>query len=154
MKRNLLYSILVSFLPVIIVAVLGSIFVNIGMDWFGLLIKPSQWIPNIVIPIVWTVIYLLTSIVIFLWVRNGKMPKNVVVLFIINGVLNVLWCLLFFTLELTFIGLIAIVINLIMGYLLLSEIRKENSLYYYMLVIYPVWLSIATALNLALWILN
>ncbi len=154
MKRNLIYSVLVSFVPVIIVAVLGSIFVNIGMPWFGSLIKPSQWIPNIVIPIVWTVIYLLTSIVIFLWVRNGKMPKNIVVLFVINGILNVLWCLLFFTLKLTFIGQVAIILNLIFSYYLLLEIKKENGLYYYMLIIYPIWLSIATVLNLAVWILN
>ena len=154
MKRNLLQSILVSFVPVIIVAVLGSIFVNIGMPWFESLIKPSQWIPNIVIPIVWTLIYLLASIVIFLWVRNGKMPKDIVILFIINGVLNILWCLLFFTLRLTFVGQIAIILNLIFSFYLLLEIKKESGLYYYMLTLYPIWLSIATTLNLAIWILN
>lgn len=154
MKRNLIQSILVSFVPVIIVAVLGSIFVNIGMPWFESLIKPSQWIPNIVIPIVWTLIYLLASIVIFLWVRNGKMPKGIVILFIINGVLNILWCLLFFTLRLTFVGQIAIILNLIFSFYLLLEIKKESGLYYYMLTLYPIWLSIATTLNLAIWILN
>ena len=154
MKRNLINSILISFVPVIIVAVLGSIFVNLGMPWFESLIKPSQWVPNVINPIVWTVIYLLASIVIFLWVRNGKMPKNVAVLFVINGVLNIVWCLLFFTLNLTFVGNVAIIINLIFGYYLLLEIKKENSLYFYMLAIYPIWLSIATTLNTAVWILN
>lgn len=136
------------------VAVLGSIFVNLGMPWFESLIKPSQWIPNVIIPIVWTVIYLLASIVIFLWVRNGKMPKNIAILFIINGVLNIIWCLLFFTLNLTFVGNVAIIINLVFGYYLLLEIKKENGLYFYMLAIYPIWLSIATTLNTAVWILN
>ncbi|MBE5739208.1 MAG: tryptophan-rich sensory protein [Clostridiales bacterium] len=154
MKRNLIYTILLSFIPVIMVAILGSVFVRLGMDWFSLLVKPSQWIPDEVIPIVWTIIYLLTAIVLFLWLRNGNMPKNVIALFIINGALNVLWCLLFFALQLTFVGVIAIVLNLVMGYCLLVEIKKENMLYFYMLAIYPLWLSIATTLNMAVWILN
>ena len=154
MKRNLIYTILLSFIPVIMVAILGSVFVRLGMDWFSLLVKPSQWIPDEVIPIVWTIIYLLTAIVLFLWLRNGKIPKHILALFIINGVLNVLWCLVFFTLQLTFVGLIAIILNLIMGYYLVLEVKKENMLYFYMLAIYPLWLSIATALNMAVWILN
>ncbi len=154
MKRSVLKSILFSFVPVLIVAVLGSVFVGLGMSWFGGLIKPSQWIPNVIIPIVWTVIYLLTATTLFLWQRNGKVPLAIWILFGINGVLNVLWCLLFFTLHLTFVGLIAIVLNLIFGYYLLLKIRKENLFYFSLMFIYPVWLSIATCLNIAIWILN
>lgn len=154
MKRSVLKSILFSFVPVVIVAVLGSVFVGLGMSWFGELTKPSQWIPNAIIPIVWTVIYLLSATTLFLWQRNGKVPSKIWILFAINGLFNVLWCLLFFTLRLTFVGLIAIVLNLIFGYCLLLKIRKENVFYFSLMFIYPVWLSIATCLNLAIWILN
>lgn len=147
-------KILLSFGLVILVAVLGSIFVYLGNDWFNALIKPSQWIPNFVIPIVWSVIYSITAIIIYLWLKKGNMPKNIQVLFIINGVLNVLWCLLFFTLNLTFVGLIAIILNLIAGWYLLLEIKKQNLTYFYWLLIYPTWLSVASCLNLAVWILN
>ncbi len=82
------------------------------------------------------------------------MPKSVTTLFIINGVLNVAWCLLFFTLQLTFVGLIAILLNLIAGVLLSAEIKRHETKYFYALLIYPIWLSIASALNIALWILN
>ncbi len=154
MKRSVLKSVLYSFVPVIVVAVLGSVFVGFGMDWFGVLSKPTQWIPDFIIPIVWTVIYLLTATVLFLWHRHGCVPKDIVVLFILNGVLNVLWCLIFFTLQLTLLGLIAIVLNLIFGYYLILKIRGENLLYFSLMFAYPVWLSIATCLNLAVWILN
>lgn len=154
MKRSVWKSILYSFVPVIVVAVLGSVFVSLGMEWFGKLIKPSQWIPDFIIPIVWTVIYLLTATVLFLWQRNGKVQTKIWILFAINGVLNVLWCLLFFALNLTFVGLIFIVLNLIFGYYLILEIKKHNLLYFSLMFIYPVWLSIATCLNIAVWILN
>ena len=146
--------ILISILSIIVVAVLGSIFVNLGMDWFNSLIKPSQWIPNIVIPIVWTVIYLTFGIVLTIWLVKGRIPLSVVILLIINGVLNVIWCLVFFALNLLFIGNIIIVINMVAGFALFVAMFKQNKIYALVTSIYPIWLSLATTLNLALWILN
>ncbi|MBE7082733.1 MAG: tryptophan-rich sensory protein [Clostridiales bacterium] len=154
MEKSFIQKFLVSFLPVIVVAGLGTLFVNLGNDWFNSLVVPTQWIPNFVIPIVWTVIYLIAAFILYIWAGKNNMPKAVKVLFIINGISNVLWCLLFFTLNQTFIGLIAIILNLIAGIYLLLEIKKVNNAYFYWLFIYPIWLSIATCLNLAIWILN
>ncbi len=153
MKNSAVKRFFQSFAPTIVVAALGSVFVFLGRDWFSALIKPDQWINNIIIPIVWTVIYSIASIVLFMWSETG-VPKSVAALFIVNGVLNVIWCLLFFTFRLTFVGLIAIILNLIAGVLLLAEIKKLKGKYFYALLIYPIWLSLATALNTALWILN
>lgn len=143
-----------SFIFIILVAVLGSVFVNLGSDWFNSLLTPTQWIPNFIIPVVWTIIYGLFALVNFLWLKNGDIPKCVKILMIINGVLNVLWCLVFFTLKQLLLGNIVILLNLIAGFILLISIYKTKKVYSYILTIYPVWLSVATTLNLALWILN
>ena len=152
--NNKTKNIIFSFIFLALVAGLGSLFVFLGMSWFNALTKPSQWIPNVVIPIVWTVIYSLFAVVCFLWIRKDGIPKRVVVLMIINGIFNVLWCLTFFALKLLFVGNIVIILNLILAYLLIAEILKDNKIYGYLLAIYPIWISIATTLNLALWILN
>lgn len=152
--ENKKLKIILSIGGVLLVAVLGTIFVNIGMDWFNSLEKPSQWIPNFVIPIVWSVIYISAGLVLFLWQNNGNIPLKTSILFIINGVLNVLWCLVFFTLKQTFLGNIIIIINTILAFTLFNDIYKQNKVYAYMLAIYPVWLSLATSLNTAIWILN
>lgn len=148
--RKIIFAIAV----ILVVAGLGSLFVNLGMNWFNGLDKPSQWIYNFVIPIMWTIIYLLACVVLYLWINNGKLPTNILVLLIVNGALNVLWCLVFFTLHLTFLGNVVIVINTIMAILLVCQIFKHNNFYGYLLSIYPVWLCLATTLNLACWILN
>lgn len=154
MKKNQIIAIIISTISIIAVAGLGTLFVNLGMDWFNSLNKPSQWIANIIIPIVWTVIYLSFAIINFLWIKKERISRKVWILMIINGALNVVWCLLFFTLKLTFIGNIAIILNLIAGILLWIAIYKEEKLYSYILTLYPIWLALATTLNTALWILN
>lgn len=153
-SKKQIIQIIITIASIVVVAALGSIFVNLGMDWFNSLNKPSQWIPNIVIPIVWTIIYLTYAIVLFFWIKNYKLSRNIVIALIINGILNVLWCLVFFTLQQTFLGLIIIVLNLIASFILFFLMYKEQKLYSIFTFIYPIWLSLATTLNLALWILN
>ena len=153
-ENNQTKNIIISFVAIILVAVLGSIFANLGMDWFNSLIKPSEWIPNIIIPIIWTIIYLSFAVINFLWIKKTGIPKNVIILMVINGLLNILWCLTFFTLEELFIGNIVIIVNLVLAFTLIIKIHKTEKLYSYLLSIYPIWLAIATTLNLAVWILN
>jgi tryptophan-rich sensory protein len=148
------FKILITIISILIVAILGSVFVNLGMDWFNSLTTPSQWISNIVIPIVWTIIYLTFGIVLSIWITKGGLPRSVIGWLIANGVLNVIWCLVFFTLGLTFIGNIVIVLNLIAGIVLFLQIYKYKPIYAVVTAIYPIWLSLATTLNLAIWILN
>ena len=155
LNKSQIVKIVVSCVAILLVAVLGSIFVNIGFNWFDNLNKPNQWLPNVLIPIVWTIIYLLFTIVNFLWIKKEeKIPTKTMVLMIINAVLNVLWCLIFFTFKQLFLGNIFIILNLIFGFALVINILKQKTIYGYVLYVYPIWLSVATTLNLALWILN
>ena len=154
MEKSQIKKIIISCVVIILVAALGSIFVRIGINWFNALQKPTQWVPNIVIPIVWTVVYLTFGVINFIWLKDDDIPTSTIVLMLINAVLNVLWCLTFFTLKQLFLGNIVILLNLIAGFVLIVNIFEYKKLYAYILSIYPIWLSIATTLNLALWILN
>ena len=141
-------------LSVILVALLGSIFTNMGLDWYDTLNKPSEWISSFVIPIVWSIVYTLFAIYLLCLVNKDKLERKQFVLLVINGFLNVLWCLVYFTLKCLLAGQIVIVINLIFSILLIKEVYKTNKTWGYVLGIYPTWLCIATCLNLAIWILN
>ncbi len=151
-KEN--YKCLIAIFSIILVAGLGTLFVNLDNGWFDSLSKPSNFIPPVVIPIVWSIIYLSLAAILCLWLKGDNLPKATLALLIINGILNVLWCLLFFTLNNTLLGLIAIVINLIFAILLVVNIYKQVPIFAYILAIYPTWLCLATCLNLATWILN
>ena len=139
---------------ILLVAVLGSVFVNLGMDWFGSLETPSRFVPSFIIPIVWTVIYSIFAIVLCNWTSKENLHKSTLILLIINGILNILWCLFFFTFNNTLLGNIFIVLLLISAWLLVADIYTKKPNFALFTLIYPVWVSIATTLNLALWILN
>lgn len=151
-KENL--RLIITWVVIIVVAVLGSIFVNLGMDWFDSLTKPSEWVPNFVIPIIWTIIYLLFAIVFIFLYKKEVVNTKIIVLGILNAVINVLWCLVFFTLNQLLLGEIIIIINVVLGALLVAELTKTQLWYTFLLWVYPIWLSIATLLNTAVWILN
>ena len=153
-NKQKIISYVVIIASILVVAVLGSVFVNLGMDWFSSLETPSKFVPSFIIPIMWTVIYSIFAIVLCNWLSKENLRKSTIILLIVNGVLNILWCLLFFTLNNTLLGIISIVLLLIFAWLLVVDIYTQKPQYALFTLLYPVWCSIATMLNLALWILN
>ncbi len=148
------YKIIIICATILVVAIFGSTFVNLGMDWYDSLIKPTQWIPNFVIPLVWTVLYLLFAIILSVLSKQNLLTTKDNYLSIANAVFNILWCLIFFTLNQLLIGNIIIIINAFIGTLLLVSLSKIDKKYISLLWLYVIWLLIATSLNVALWILN
>ena len=151
-QKRISYAIII--VSLLLVAGLGSLFVNLGMDWFNNLNKPSQFVPNVLIPIMWSIIYIIFGVVLCLWTSKKMLSKETLVLLILNGIFNILWCLMFFAFNLTFVGFVVIVLLLILSWALILNIKTHNNLYFYLTLIYPGWVSIATGLNIALWILN
>ena len=139
---------------IVAVAGLGTLFSQLGMGWFDGLQKPNEWVPSYVIPIVWTVIYVLFAAVLLHWQSRTPLSTEQIVLLVLNGILNVLWCLVFFTGKQLLWGVIVIVINALFALRLIFEVCKQSGLYGLILSVYPIWLCIATTLNLAVWMLN
>lgn len=153
-NKNKAFDITITIISIILVAGLGTLFVNLGNEWFDSLTKASEWIPNFFIPVFWTVIYVAFAVVLIIWQRKNRLNKNIFILLVINGALNVLWCLVFFTFNQLFLGNIVIIFNFFFAIRLVVEINKDNKIFGWILSIYPFWLAIATTLNLAVWILN
>ena len=152
--KNKILPIAITLIVILITSVLGSIFVYIGMPWYKALNIPSYWVPSILIPIVWTTIYLLFAIILSIMIENNLITFKTTILLILNALLNIVWCLTFFTLQNTLLGMVIIIANLILGIILIKHIFSINKIYGSILALYPYWLCIATCLNLAIWILN
>jgi len=139
-------------------AILGSVFTTPAIPtWYAGLRKPDLAPPNWVFAPVWTMLYLLMGISLFLIWNVGLERREVrrsVVIFGVQLALNILWSYLFFGLQSTLLGLIRIVALWMMIVLTVTSFLKVSKKAALLLVPYLLWVSFASYLNYSLWILN
>lgn len=140
----------------IFIAVLGGTLTDTGI-WYQSLIKPSWQPPDWLFGPAWTLIFALaTASAVHAW-RNADSAARrewVLVLFALNGFLNVLWSLLFFALKRPDWALIEVVflwLSILLPIAVFWRFARPASLY---LVPYLLWVSFAAFLNLTVVRLN
>ncbi|HLD57865.1 MAG TPA: TspO/MBR family protein [archaeon] len=139
------------------VGLVGSIFTlpSIG-SWYSGLQKPAFTPPNWLFAPVWTVLFLLMGVSLYLLVEK-KVNKDIKIGLVIFGVqlgLNLLWSILFFGLHSLFFSLIEIMVlwvSILATMIWFWRIRRVAG---YLLVPYICWVTIAALLNYYIWILN
>lgn len=124
--------------------------------WYAGIEKPSFNPPNEVFGPVWTVLYILMGISLYLvWTANSKRPKQRA--FLVYGlqlVLNTAWSLVFFGLQAPEAAL-AVIVGLLASIVLTMRLFWPFSRSaVYLLIPYLAWVSFATVLNAAICILN
>ena len=146
--------ILISFGSVFLVSLLGGLFVDSDSVWFNSLIKPEFYPPNWLFSVMWTLLYLLVAIGLLLLIVNKKLTKKLTFLYIMNGVLNIVWNIVFWTFENLFLGVIVLVILIIFAYFLIKELYLVQKPSFYLTLPYFVWLFFAFLLNYSIYFLN
>ena len=149
------------FLAVVIceaIGILGSIFTISQISiWYQHLNKPFFSPPNFIFAPVWTTLYALIGISIFLIFESKakrKEKNNLLFLFSFHLFLNLLWSILFFGMHLLPAAFIEIVFLWGIILLLIIKFYKHSKLASYLLIPYLVWVSFAAILNLFIVILN
>lgn len=139
-----------------IVGSIGSIFTmpNIA-GWYVSLNKPFFTPPNWAFGPVWVTLFCLMGAAAYL-VWEGKNKRKEEALYYFGGqfFLNVIWSFLFFGLRSPLYGLICIVPLWFAILLTIIKFRKINKTAAWLLVPYLAWVTVATALNAAVWMLN
>ena len=125
-------------------------------DWYAHLNKPSFNPPNYLFGPVWTFLYLLMGVSLFIVWRSPAGPDRTQALriFAVQLTLNFLWSFLFFRFNLPGLALLEIImiwISILTMILLFGRISKPAA---YLQIPYLLWVSFATVLNGAIWYLN
>ncbi len=111
-------------------------------------IKPIFYPPNIIFPIMWSILYLLMGFSSYL-IKNSNGSLK---LFYIQLIINLLWPL-FFSIS-PLLGLIWIIILIFFVILMLIQFYNINKNAFYLQIPYFIWLIFAFILNLSIVILN
>ncbi len=137
---------------------LGTIFTSAAIStWYATLVRPTLAPPNWVFGPVWTFLFVLMGIALFLVWRQGIAVKGVriaLILFAIQLVLNVLWSAVFFGIKDLGLALIEISALWLAIVATIVAFRRVSSKAALLLVPYLLWVSFATYLNFQFWILN
>lgn len=152
--KTKIFYVCTAILSIILVAWLGAIFTMGGTEWLASINQPNEWPPDFIFSIIWTILYVLAFVVLLLMISRNELKLSTIILFCLNGIFNVLWCLVFFQFNSLLWGLIVIIFNIIVATILIISLYRLHKSYAYILIAYPIWLYIATALNIAVWILN
>lgn len=134
--------------------VLGSVFTAPAINsWYVSLAKPSFNPPNWVFGPVWTALFLLMGIALFL-VWNSKSHGQSLRVFVLQLILNVFWTVIFFGLENPFLALIEIGLLWLSIIWTVMEFQKVSKTAAYLLLPYLFWVSFAAVLNFSIVLFN
>ncbi len=161
--------------------IIGSFFTTPTIkSWYFFLEKPFFSPPNWVFAPVWTVLFLLMGISLYLvWTKNWKVQvpenesakkawnpvstklwsgswreENAVAIFVLQLVLNILWSVIFFGLKSpgpAFFEILMLWFAILYTIINFYRISKSAS---FLLLPYILWVTFAAVLNLAVWMLN
>lgn len=141
----------------LVIGFIGSFFTSRSVNtWYTTINKPAFNPPNWIFGPVWTILFILMGISLYLvWSLGfGKNEWLTTGIFSVNLLLNLLWSLLFFGLRSPFLALmdimalwVIILVNIIVFY----NISKTAGI---LLVPYLLWVSFASILNYYIYILN
>ncbi len=124
--------------------------------WYAALNKPWFTPPNAAFGPVWTILYIMMGLALFLiWRSPRTRTRDVgIALFAAQLTVNVVWTVVFFGLQNTLYGLLTIVLLWILIAATIYQLYKVDRRASYLLVPYIAWVTIATALNASVYLLN
>lgn len=143
-KKKIIYIII----PIIIGNLIGIITKN-----HVFYIKASIAPPDIVFPIVWTILYGILGYTYYL-LNNEYNTSLIKKIFILQLIINYIWPILFFKFGLFFISFLWITLLDIVVLIMLLNLYKINSKVFYLNLPYFIWLLFATILNYMTYIVN
>ena len=156
----------VKFVPLILAlllcfsaGVLGSVFTTSAIpNWYATLQKPFFNPPNWVFGPVWTLLYIMMGIALYIvWetkVKKGVLKKNALVYFYTQLILNAVWSIVFFGLHAPLIALLVILLLWLSIFITIKQFYPISKTAGNMLIPYLAWVSFAAILNVFIVILN
>lgn len=129
---------------------IGAVFTTPSISgWYAGLNKPFFNPPNWLFGPVWTLLYLLMGISLYLvWnQKKGVKTKTALIIFAIQLGLNVLWSVIFFGLHSPLVAFLEIIVLWLFIILTIIKFFPISKISAYLLIPYLLWVSFASFLN-------
>jgi translocator protein len=143
-------------IPLIVGGIAGIAPSGSDNEWYAALDKPVFNPPDWVFGPVWTILYILMGISLYLIWKSPASPmrKLALIIFGIQLVLNFAWSFIFFFFQQPGYALIEIVVLWFSILAMIIVFHKINRVAAYLQIPYLLWVTFATLLNASIWWLN
>jgi tryptophan-rich sensory protein len=142
----------------LLIGFIGSLFTMESVrTWYTTLNKPSFNPPNWIFGPVWTLLYVLMGIAAYrVWLKRktAEWFHWAVVIYIVQLIFNLMWSFIFFYLHQIGFALIEIVLLLLLIIINAFIFYRFDKLAAWLLLPYFLWVSFATCLTYAIFVLN
>ena len=133
---------------------IGGLLTGLGMPIYKVMEKPWFTPPAWVFPVVWTVLYVLMGIGMGrVWQRSDRVSLCLL-LFTVQLLMNLLWTLWFFILQLYGFSLVWLVALLAVVAAMAICFARTDPTAAWLQLPYVLWLLLAAALNFGVWMMN
>lgn len=155
-KPKLIKLILSLLLPLGVGAIAGIFTAEAVPEWYATLNRPVFNPPNWLFGPVWTVLYIIMGISLFLiWKKEKSKERDLAIfVFLIQLLLNFGWSFLFFYFNMIGLALFEIILLWISILVMLVRFYKIKPVLAYMNFPYLLWVTFATILNGSYYFLN
>lgn len=151
MKRNIILLIIC----IVITFLIGNLFaIFIDTSSYSGLNKIIN-VPGYIFPIVWSILYLIMGITLFLILKsNNELKYQAIRIYFIQLLVNSLWTLFFFKFNLYLFSYIWIILLIILVIIMIIKFYKIKIITGILNIFYLLWLIFVSILNLGIVILN
>ena len=132
----------------------GIVTINFKEPWYSLINKPLFNPPSWIFAPVWTTLYLMMTIAIWLFWHSKSRDMNTIYIYFIHIVFNTTWSVVFFGLHKILFSLFILILLICMIIILILRFKRVNMLSFYLMIPYLLWCCFALVLNFNLFLLN
>lgn len=139
-------------IPLIIGGIVGWIIS--GFIDYNSLVQPPLAPPSILFPIMWSILYVLMGVSYGILDSNSLVDSSINSIYYWQLFVNALWSIFFFVLKWRFFSFLWILLLLVLVIIMTIKFHKKNKVAGFLQIPYILWVSFATYLNFAIYLLN
>ncbi len=132
----------------------GLATINFKEPWYSLLDKPVFNPPDWIFAPVWTTLYLMMTVAVWIFWHTKNKNINTIYIYFIHLVFNTTWSVVFFVFHNMVLALITLIILIALIIILILRFKRVNMFSVYLMIPYLLWCCFALLLNTSLIIMN
>ena len=132
----------------------GLATINFKEPWYSLLNKPVFNPPDWIFAPVWTTLYLMMTVAVWIFWHTKNKNINTIYIYFIHLVFNTTWSVVFFVFHNMVIALITLIVLIALIIILILRFKRVNMFSVYLMIPYLLWCCFALILNTSLIIMN